>query len=97
MASYSALQGCWGFPRRGHAHIVFLLLLAAVALAADGMVDGQELEGEAAAGEAVTVYRRARPEQLERLRQRVVQAVEELSEDPTDVQVRNPLDSFFSI
>ena len=71
-------------------HLVFLLLLAGVvALAVDGIVGRQELEGEAAR-EAVTVYRRARPEQLERLRQRVVGAVEELLKDPTDVQVRNP-------
>ena len=69
---------------------MFLLLLAGVvALAADGIVDRQELEGEAAR-EAVTVYRRARPEQLERLRQRVIHVVEELVKDPTDVQVRNP-------
>ena len=32
-------------------------------------------------------YRRARPEQLERLRQRVLPVVEELVKDPTDVQV----------
>ena len=62
----------------------FLLLAGVVALAADGIVEGE------AAREVVTVYRRARPEQLDRLQQRVIHAVEELVKDPTDVQVRNP-------